>query len=369
VLGPFHAMPPAGYGAVEKVWHDLARTFAAKGHSVCLMGKGGAPGPAGNLTTVTLRGFCASRWLLLNLAMDLRYAAQVLRALPRADVIVTNSFWTPVLLTMFARRLGRVVVHVARFPQRQMGLYRRAAILQAVSTVVADEIVRQAPGLRDKVRMLPNPIDLATFHPPREARHHDGDLTVLYVGRIHPEKGLAILIRAARALMADLRGLRLRIVGPWAVDRGGGGPEYLRSLKEAAGDAPIEFVDPVRDPRALAEEYRRAHCFCYPSLAEKGEASPMAPLEAMATGLPVVVSDLKCFGDYLVPGENGLAFDHRGPAPERALAAALAQVLRDPQTALRLGRSAAERARDFDLDAVANRYLDLFAQVLKKDTR
>lgn len=361
-------MPPAGFGAVEKVWHDLAHAFARAGHDVVLIGK--AAGAAGTAPrVVALRGFSATRWLAVNLALDLAYAIGAARHVERSDVIVCNSFWTPLVMRLLRRRAGPLLVHVARFPKGQMRLYRHAAIVQAVSSAVADGIASEAPELLPKLRVLPNPVDTEVFRPPREPRRYEGELVVLYVGRVHPEKGLDTLARAMRGLSGRLARVRLRIVGPWAIESGGGGDAYVESLRAEAGSTRVDFVGPVRDPHALALEYQRAHCFCYPSIAEKGEAFGLAPLEAMATAAPVVVSDLRCFADYLQPGTSGLVFDHRAADPAAPLAAALERVLTDPSFASRLGRAASERARDFALDPVAHRYLRLFAEAASAPAR
>ena len=127
---------------------------------------------------------------------DFLYALEVRRRIEPADVIVTNTFWTPVLLSLSGRRLGKIIVHVARFPKGQMWLYRGADALQAISSPVAQEIVRESPGVQEKVHVLPYPVDLHTYHPPDVARRYDRDLTVLYVGRVHPEKGVDLLITA-----------------------------------------------------------------------------------------------------------------------------------------------------------------------------
>ena len=362
-------MPPAGFGAVEKVWHQLAHAFCRTGHRVTLVGKVGneAPVTADGLAIVPMRGAAASASLAVNLLKDLRYAAAVSQRVPPSDVVVTNSFWTPILLRMPWSRRAALVVHVARFPKGQMWLYRGATLIQAVSSVVADAVAQQAPGLRDKLRVLPNPVDTAIFRPPERARdRRSGAPTVLYVGRIHPEKGLALLVRAVGELARTRPGIRLRMVGPADVGDGGGGEAYVRSLQQMAGAATLEWTGAIRDPRALAGEYQAADCFCYPSLAAHGEASPVAPLEAMATGLPVIVSDLACFRDYLEAGRTGVVFDHRGDGAVAALSLALERVLADPAAAAAMGSAAARRALDFSVEAVAQRYLRMFDEAVAR---
>ena len=106
-------------------------------------------------------------------------------------------------------------------------------------------------------------------------------------------------------------------MGPVAQDEGGGGEAFAAELKRQVEGLPVRFEVPVFDPEALAKIYDEADVFVYPSVAETGEAMPLAPVEAMARGVVPVVSDLAVFRDYLEPGVNGMVFDHRngqGPA-------------------------------------------------------
>jgi glycosyltransferase involved in cell wall biosynthesis len=116
----------------------------------------------------------------------------------------------------------------------------------------------------------------------------------------------------------------------------------------------------------LAAVYHKADLFCYPSLAERGETFGVAPLEAMATGLVPVVSDLACFRDFLAAGVNGVVFDHRAPDAARRLAGALDGLLADPAARREMGTRAAERAAAYSLPRVADLYLADFAEMLDR---
>jgi len=85
---------------------------------------------------------------------------------------------------------------------------------------------------------------------------------------------------------------------------------------------PIKFIEPMFDIRSLAKEYVKTTIFIYPSIAEKGEAFGLAPLEAMSYGCIPVVSDLNCFKDFIKNKKNGLVFNHK-KFPEIKLAKAI----------------------------------------------
>jgi glycosyltransferase involved in cell wall biosynthesis len=184
---------------------------------------------------------------------------------------------------------------------------------------------------------------------------------VLYVGRVHPEKGLELLIGAFRQVAASRPGVQLTIVGPVAHAEGGGGDPYLARLRALASGLPVSFQTALRDEAAVAERLREAGVFCYPSVAERGETFGRALLEAMASGLACVASDLPCFTELLQDGRCGLSFDHRAPDAEARLAACLGEALSRRGEAL--GAAARQRAADFSLEALTHDYEAFFEEV------
>ena len=369
VTGPFYPTPPAPCGAVERLWADLAGEFAGAGHEVRILCRGWPGQPAreeiGGVRYERLTRMRRSGNLKLDLAKDMLYSLRILRRLPPADVTVTNAFWLPWLMTRgptrsVARRAGRVVVNVARWPKGQMKLYLGVDRLAAVSGAVAGAVAAQCPAAAPLVKVLPNPIDTAAFAP--EGRDYGSPpRTLLYTGRVHPEKGVHVLIDAFAEVYAESPGLRLVLMGATSVPAGGGGEDYLKALRAKAAALPVEFREPVYDRPALAAALRAADLYCYPSLAETGESFGVAPLEAMATGLAPVVSNLAVFRDFLTDGETGRTFDHRGDGAAGRLAAVLREVIADPASRASMGRAAAEVAARFGNAAVARQYLDDFA--------
>jgi glycosyltransferase involved in cell wall biosynthesis len=284
--------------------------------------------------------------------------------LPRAQVVVTNTFWLPALAAFCGSRAGAVAVHVARMPKGQLALYDRVARLQAVSEAVRKEIIAQRPSLANKVRVFPYPVDTRIFKPPAWPRPRGRPGLVLYTGRIHPEKGIDLLIDAFALLGKQDLSARLRIIGPWRVEDGGGGASYLEGLKGKARGLPVEFGEPIYDRAELAAVYQDADVYCYPSLAEKGETFGVAPLEAMATGLAPIVSDLACFRDFIADGITGCVFDHRVPDAAGRLAHNLLGLLVNATLRAEMGERAMERAGALSYANVADLYLDDFAEIV-----
>lgn len=368
ITGPFLPVPPAPCGAVERIWHELAGEFAAHGHQVTFLCRGHED-QSQNETIHAIRYirrtlFKRSRRLWWDLVRDLLYSCRMLPLVPPSDIVVTNSFWLPVLLPLLRRRVGKIVVNVARMPKGQIRWYRRVDRLAAVSNAIRQEIALQCPDVVLLTKVIPNPIDTGIFAPADRALRPQKPFVILYAGRIHPEKGIDLLIQGFGRLHDLRQDVALRILGPAAIEEGGGGREYMTRLQVLASGLPVEFLPPTFNKAELAGTYRASSLFCYPSLAERGESFGLAPLEAMATGLVPVVSDLACFRDFVQDGRTGLVFDHRAPdAPDR-LAAAFGRLLDDPEAYARMSAAGVRLAQDFSKERIAGFYLKDFEELL-----
>jgi glycosyltransferase involved in cell wall biosynthesis len=201
-------------------------------------------------------------------------------------------------------------------------------------------------------------VDLDVFHPVARSREStpDSPIRILYTGRIHPEKGLHLLVEAWQRLLGRGRNFELRLVGPAGQGHGGGGPDYVRRLQDLAKGAALELPGGVADPTALANELREADLYCYPSIAARGEASPVAPLEAMACGLPPVVADLPQYSAYIQDGQTGLVFT-RGDGEIDSLTGALERLSDDPELRQRLSTAAITAASRYGIEEIADAYL------------
>ncbi len=367
VQGAFLPIPPVLGGAVEKIWFALGKEFASRGHGVSHISRG-----YGTLACeefidgvhhIRVPGFDTPRSLVRLKWRDLLYSCRVLEALPKADVLVTNTFWLPVL--PLRPELGKIYVHVARYPKGQVKFYSKAIRLQTVSAALRDAICAQAPRFAPRVKVIPNFVRRSgsiSIEPKRQQ-------SILYVGRVHPEKGIHLLLDAfVRLSVQGLRDWKLRIVGPWEVVHGGGGKQYLGSLRDKSrvlGHS-VEWTGPIFDIDALTAEYRRSAFFVYPSLAERGESFGLAPLEAMAEGCPPVVSSLECFNDFIRPGRNGWIFDHRGTNAVGSLADALRTVIAGAHALQPVRECAQQTAQEFSLTRVADQFLSDFEEVVRQ---
>jgi glycosyltransferase involved in cell wall biosynthesis len=120
----------------------------------------------------------------------------------------------------------------------------------------------------------------------------------------------------------------------------------------------------TRPPEEMPTAYGRAEVFCLPSW---WEAMPLSVLEAMASGLPVVATDVGEVSRVVTDGCHGVVAPPRAPDQ---LAEALRRVIEDPATARRMGDAARRRAvEDFSSVAMARAIGDLYDEVTGRGAR
>jgi glycosyltransferase involved in cell wall biosynthesis len=315
---------------------------------------------------IRLPGHDHAASLTRNLWHDLLWSWRVWRALPPADVTVVNCVSLPVWLGWFRRHSGRLAVMTGRMPKGQYRLYRRLDRVLAVSGAVRTALLRENSGLANATKISGYPIAWTALAQPH-TRPVGAPVTIGYVGRLHREKGLDLLV-AALTLLAKLPGLppwRVLLCGPGDVARGGSGDGYVaglrRSLETALPAGNFELREPVFDVPKLAAVYREIDLFCYPSLAAGGETFGVAVAEAMAAGAVPVVSRLACFADFVRAGSNGEIFAHSAPDAADRLAAVLRALLLDPARRAQLSGAAQADTRQYDFSDFAGRLLADFS--------
>ena len=133
-------------------------------------------------------------------------------------------------------------------------------------------------GFREPVAIIPNGIDIPRLDPKEDRVLR----TLLFLGRIHPIKGLDMLLPAWKAVQAHFLGWQLRIVGP---DNRG----YLDKVKRLAEQLHlerVEFAGPLYGDNKF-KAYRQADLFVLPSYTEN---FGVAVAEALASGTPAIVT-------------------------------------------------------------------------------
>jgi starch synthase (maltosyl-transferring) len=288
---------------------------------------------------------------VVHLGMDrlwqIPHALRLLRLLRggRFDILHTFLFHANVLGRVLGRIAGVPVVlsgiRVAEPRWWHLLLERWTApladMLVAVSDGVRRHMIQRAGIPPDRIVTIPNGVDLERFEVPRgRFRSAEGisesRLVVSMVGRLDEQKGLTFLLRAVPRVVADHPEARFYFVGE--------GPEK-GALQRLCRELEIEqFVRFLGFRSDVPSVLRDSDVFVLPSLWE-GLANAM--LEAMAAGLPVVVTDVEGVRDVVTDGETGLVV---APADPVALAHALGHLLRDPGLRGRLGRAGRGRVAE-----------------------
>jgi glycosyltransferase involved in cell wall biosynthesis len=367
VQGPFLPVPPLLGGAVERTMETLGRHWAAAGCTVTHISRRFRDLPheevAEGVRHLRLASADAPRNPLLFRLRELRYVRRAIAALPPGDIVVMNSVLMPMLLRH--RRHGRLVAHIERPPKGQLRFYRRIDLVQTVSEDTQRRILAEAPWLAGRVSIVGLPLEGALRPLAPAAALAGRQPLILYVGRLHEEKGLELLLQAFLAAAPAAPGWHLEIIGPSEISAGGSGEGYRERLAALAARLPehIHLRPAIFDPAALARRLRQAAVFAYPSLAERGEALGLAALEAAGQGAVPLVSALACFQDFVTDGVSGAVFDHRAPDPVTALAARLRQLMGDAAGLSRLREAALRAAARYDAPLVAERHLADFRRL------
>jgi phosphatidylinositol alpha-mannosyltransferase len=169
--------------------------------------------------------------------------------------------------------------------------------------------------------------------------------SVLFLGRHEPRKGLAVLLDAWEKIDRDAR--------LWVI---GTGPQTKELRRRGVPD--VEWIGTVADSERNAR-MRGATVFCAPSLS--GESFGVVLLEAMAAGTAIVASDIDGYKNVARADRDALLVP---PDDPESLRVALRLLLDEPTQRARLVQSGHERATEFSMERLAQRYLELYERAM-----
>jgi glycosyltransferase involved in cell wall biosynthesis len=237
----------------------------------------------------------------------------------------------------------------------------KAARVITVSEASKRDILRYFRVPESRIDVIYNAIDERFWHEPdpedisrTRERYRLTAPFVLYAGNIKPHKNLERLIEAFHLLRQgspDLREVELLIIG----DEISKYPTLRRAVHRHKLHKHVRFFGFVPD-QTLASLYRLANAFVFPSLYE-GFGLP--PLEAMASGTPVIASNVSSLPE--VVGDAALMIDPYEPG---AIADAMRQVLTDSQLRADLRARGYVRAREFSWERSVRRVREVYEEVM-----
>ena len=347
-----------GPGGAELMMLDLATELRARGHAVLPVNLANGTGWLG--ARFEAAGFHPATIAICR-AIDLaavRSLTSILRDF-RADVVHSHEFTMAIYGAAAARRAGArhvITMHgglyYAAALRRRMAMRwaaKRSDALVGVSVATANELKRTLGISAPRLQIVANGIPLRTGVRERvrqELLIAPDELLIVAVGNLYPVKGHAVLIDALSTLR-DRAGWRLAIAGR------GDEEASLRARAAAAGIADRIHILGFRDD--IPDIFAAGDLFAMPSLSE---GLPLALIEAMSFGLPVIVSRVGGIPEVVTDDVDALLVP---PSDVGALAGALRALIGDPVRRRRLGDVARTRARrDFAIGPMADRYERLY---------
>jgi glycosyltransferase involved in cell wall biosynthesis len=231
-------------------------------------------------------------------------------------------------------------------------LLRRAAAIHVNSEEERSRL--RDLGLSVRTVVVANGVFVPTWLAARAPEPDRRSPVLLFLGRLHPKKGVDILIDAFAKLAWEHPSLQLVVAGP---DEGVVRPAMEAVRKAQLGDR-VAFPGPVFGE----EKWRllgRATCFCLPS---RQEGFSMAVLEAMACGLPVVISDACHFQQVAAAGAGFVV-----PGEASHVAAALRRLLDNAALCRQMAANGQRLVTEqYTWSAVAGRLLEAYKNPSKK---
>lgn len=228
--------------------------------------------------------------------------------------------------------------HALGWPELDSEFYRVGVEMEKTCLRLADAVFSSSQCSIDwcrkhydlphqNVPVIHTGVDTHLFSP--QSGSEEARPTVVFVGRIAPNKGVELLLEACMRLLPEVPELQLRLIGT-------GNAEVVRRLTQKAPPGLLDMPGFIAGPQ-LAREFRRAHVFAAPSVYEGGPG--FVYLEAMACGLPAIGCSGSGVTEIIEQDVNGLLVP---PNDVEALVAALRAVLLDPDKRHRLGAAARE---------------------------
>jgi phosphatidylinositol alpha-mannosyltransferase len=206
--------------------------------------------------------------------------------------------------------------------------------------------------------IIPNGVDPNRFHPKNAPLEGLGSScpTILFVGRFYPRKGFQVLMSALPRIVKCVPDVRVLVVGDGPL-----APWYRAQARRAPCE--VNFLGELSF-REIPRAYCTADVFVAPSTAH--ESFGIIHLEAMASGVPIVASDIEGYREVLDSGREALLFPN-GDA--ESLAGAVIQVLTNEATARDMGAMGRKKAERYSWPGIVRELETHFAGLLRHEQR
>jgi len=300
-----------------------------------------------------------SPWIIQKWIYTLVFR-ELMRKVKDGDVIYVHNRpeCASVLATIAPRRGVRIVLHMhnshlLRANRGQLNSLREVPIIFC-SKFLRDEVEAAMPNYFKSTQVVYNGADGAKFRIGETDK--EPIPTVIFTGRLVPYKGVHVLLDAMRILEKKNIAVQCKVVGAAGFGRSKS-TRYTQQLQRLC-PRNTELVG-YRTGDALAALLRQSDIFCCPSI--WNDPFPLAPLEAMATGLPIVATNVGGLPEALAHGGGLLV----APNDAAALADALEVLLTDTSRRQELGAEAYRAFRNhFVWNCVRSQYQTALRSVM-----
>ncbi len=350
-------------GGVSAHVHDLAIALIRRGHTVSVLapaesdeglpdfvvstGKPKAVRYNGSVARLSFGPVTArkvSRWIAEG-EFDVLHVHEPLA--PSLSVLAIWAAKGPIVATWHSSMdRSRMLVSLNRLALTAMEkITARIAVSEAARTTLVEHVGGDAI-------IIPNGVDTTEFTNATALPGWPGlGKAIVFLGRVdEPRKGLAVLVNAAPKIVAQFPDIRFLIAGP------GDATDLLNNLADSVAQhfVTLGMISAEDKPSVLAS----GNIYVAPNTG--GESFGIVLLEAMATGTPVVASDLTAFARVLDSGKAGALF-HNEESDD--LAEVICNLLTNESELRRLTVAGHERANEFDWATVAKRIETVYESV------
>lgn len=316
-----------------------SETLTAMGHQNWIMTREYTLSPSGAERPLSLPGW----------AHPLHFSQVVRNALKTSDVVHIHGLFAfdPWWLSLWCRLCGHPYILSTHGQLDEFGLQQGRFKKASFMTVVGRSMLRHAKAVvalserertnlcrwaaREKIRLIPPPLPMEALTNTLPVRVRQPKLRILFLGRLHPVKGLPLLMEAVSMLAAGAVDCELHLVGD-------GEAAYVAALRRTAFQLGIEDKVIFHGFLSGDEKFQTALQADVGILPSLQESFGIACLEMMALGLPVVVSDRVALAPDITATGAGSVF----PAGDARAAADRLAAFQDEQFRQQKARRAAE---------------------------
>jgi len=298
----------------------------------------------------------------------------------RRVIVHSHSAGFCLVASALSKVVGTKVVHTFHSPStgRSRVLECFSPMVDAITFVskATQEQYQKHSKIKNKnILITPGGVDDTIFYPRSKTEHTllrqkyvdrlricVDDKLILFVGRVVEEKGVVPLVKSIAIVTEQIPNVRLIIVGPY--DRTKEQIELYQKLKELISqlrlNVSIIFAGVISNEMAV-DLYTICDLFVCPSIWQ--EPSPMVVVEAMASGKPIIATNVGGLPERIKDGETGYVVEVNN---HKELAAKMIELFKNNELRIQMGNNARKYVEQFySIKVMANKHVQLYDQLFK----